>query len=330
MVDKDLIDKFYQGKCTDAEALKVLSWFEDQKRGEACIEESWDQDTELKHRSELVTNQSFAAIQRQIDKKEVEKKQYLFTSQIFKVAAILALAITIPFLLIRESELPTPEYVAVKHYITKENPFGSKSKIFLPDGSTVNLNAGSSITYPEGFNDSIRKVALVGEAFFDVAEHKSKPFIVSAAGVDTKALGTSFNVKAYKEDAGVQVVLASGKVKVCKPKEKDSTGVFLKPGEEAYVEKNASAIFKQQADLYSTLAWKDNIIVFQDAPAQRIFTTLERWYGVEFILPEGFFTNAWSFTGEFENENLENVLESISYVKGFQFRINQKSIIITT
>ncbi len=327
MIDKDLINKFYKGECTEAEVKQVLSWFNEQQEGEKHIEDLWDSLTPIDIPHEHDASKTLTAIRQRVGIKKHHTTYHILRRQWFRVAAILILAFVLPLLIVKNE--PPPTAYTVVQYVTKENPAGRKSTLQLPDGSVVNLNAESRITYPESFHDTIRKVSLVGEAFFEVAENKDKPFIVSSAGVDTQALGTSFNVKAYEEDEHVQVVLASGKVKVKQSQEKSSEEVFLSPGEELRVEKQTYIMSRQPADLYQTLAWKDNILVFNQAPAEQVFATLERWYGVTIVFPEKMRDDSWWFTGEYKNENLENVLLSMSYIKDFNYQINQESVLIT-
>ncbi|MDF9799621.1 transmembrane sensor [Catalinimonas alkaloidigena] len=328
MIDKDLINKFYKGECTDAEVQKVLSWFDDQHTGEKYIKALWHSYEKREPSATHNSQQILKTIHQRTGITERRTQYLILHKEWAKIAAILIFAFSLSFL-ITENELNPDTLTSAIHYVTKENPAGRKSVIHLPDGTVVHLNAASNITYPEGFSDSIRSVALVGEAFFEVAEDKSKPFIVSVAGVDTRALGTSFNVKAYAEDQHVQVVLASGKVKVSQSGWNDDAEVFLSPGEEAWVQKKTRAMHKQEADLYTSLAWKDNLMVFNQASAKQVFTTLERWYGVDISFSEAMPADEWSFAGEFKGESLENVLLSISYVKSFEYQINDQSIVIT-
>ena len=90
--------------------------------------------------------------------------------------------------------------LVAKHSNEVSTQPGSKSKIQLPDGSTVWLNAGSKLTYTKDFGKEIREVTLIGEAFFDVTKMKEKPFIIHTSSINIKVLGTAFNVKAYPED----------------------------------------------------------------------------------------------------------------------------------
>ncbi len=212
--------------------------------------------------------------------------------------------------------------------VTRVNPPGQRAQFLLPDGSKVWLSVASQLTFPEEFTNGQRRVQLEGEAFFEVVENPAQPFIVSAQGVDTRALGTSFNIKAFRDDALVQVVLASGKVKVSHQEGASENAVLLSPGEEVWFEKNTNTLLKQPADLKQALAWKQNTLVFEKASAEEVFTTLERWYGVE-ITSEGLSDNTWRFTGQFQDENLENILLSIGYVKGFSYQLDHQSVVIT-
>src|SRR5690606_25765847 len=106
------------------------------------------------------------------------------------------------------------EEVAETEVITlkKANPAGKKSRITLSDGTTIYLNAESEISYSAGFSDSVRRLSLRGEAFFEVAK-ESRPFVVETQGTKIRVLGTSFNVN-QKENGSLTVALVSGKVRI--------------------------------------------------------------------------------------------------------------------
>lgn len=324
MKDQDLIDKFYRGECTPEEARQVMLWFENQERGERKIEELWQHHYSSPSVGKEDIERNLVQVHAAIRPEPAKNRFRVLRSQWLRVAAIITFALVFSYLL--APQMPVQPQVVAVQQVTKENPIGQKSTHRLPDGTTVRLNAGSRITYPERFAEDTRQVSLVGEAFFEVTENAAKPFIVSVNGLDVRVLGTSFNVKAFAEDERVQVVLATGKVKVTH--QRDKKEAYLVPGEEVVYESESGEMRKQAAKLEAALAWKNNQIVFDDASAYEVFDVLERWYGVE-INYERLPRNAWNFTGRFEDENLENVLTSISYVKKFSFRIDDKTVIIT-
>ena len=113
-----------------------------------------------------------------------------------------------------------------------QNPEGQRSKVKLPDGSIVNLNSQSTLIFPKEFSDTIRQVELSGEAFFDVVRDESKPFIVKTNNLETKVLGTTFNVRAFSDESEINVSLVTGKVMVKNINDIDNSDKqILLPGE---------------------------------------------------------------------------------------------------
>lgn len=237
------------------------------------------------------------------------------------VALILSFALTYRYLIVRTKK---PQIVKL---ITKENPRGRKSTIFLKDGTTVYLNAESSITFPEKFSDTLRNIQLTGEAYFEVAHNADKPFVVHTQNLDVTVLGTTFNVNAYPEKPIAKVSLNTGKVMVSHtkaglPNEK----INLKPGESVSFDQY-SLQFAQVTtfDHDLDLGWKDGILVFKNADLPTIIARCEHWYNVDFALQnKPYFP--WHYTGEFQNQSLEDVLESLSFSQSFDYKIERDSI----
>lgn len=118
-------------------------------------------------------------------------------------------------------------------WITKSNPKGQKSKIHLPDGSTVILNAESQIRFKNDFGKADRDI-FKWRIVFEVAQDSLLPFRVFSGELVTTALGTSFNINSYDKNR-VNVQLATGQVKVFK-EELESESLLLQPGEEVIME----------------------------------------------------------------------------------------------
>lgn len=213
--------------------------------------------------------------------------------------------------------------------IHKQNPWGQKSTVFLSDGSEVTLNSGSALSYPKDFSDQERVVRLEGEAFFKVAKDAQRPFRVISKNVTTTALGTSFNVKAFESESHVSVALVTGKVLVAHntPLDGHEGHFILKPGEQATIGSSPEDIAKTTFDMREMTAWKDGVIYFKNASAQRVFSYLEKWYGVE-IREENRPRKKWNYTGEFNNMDLHNVLSSIGFTMNFEFRKEGKQVLI--
>ncbi len=204
--------------------------------------------------------------------------------------------------------------------IIKSNPSGQKSTILLPDGSKVILNAGSSLEYPSVFSDAERRILLSGEAFFDVIEDKSSPFLVQTGHLITTALGTSFNVRAYYDHE--EVTLVSGKVSVSN-KSDDTESVILAPNEKVTFEDHLNPIGKASP---ADISWKDGVIYFQKTPWDAGIEELERWYGVDIEVVNLGSKKGMELTGTFDNDNLHNVLTSLGFSMKFEHKIDQKNV----
>lgn len=158
-------------------------------------------------------------------------------------------------------------------------PYGKKLGLVLSDSSTIELNAGSTITYPVSFiNVHQRKITLEGEAFFDVTTNKNKPFVVNASLIDVKVYGTEFNVDAYAEDKQIEVVLVEGAVGVSTKNNKNI--LHLKPGYKASYSKADKALTKAEVNPEVYTAWISGELVIRKMRFDDILKKLERMYNV--------------------------------------------------
>lgn len=217
--------------------------------------------------------------------------------------------------------------VVSNQIVEKSTGKGQKLTITLKDGTQIKLNAESTITYPENFSDSVRWVALNGEAFFEVTKNPNHPFIVKCGDFYTQVLGTSFNINAYPEINNIEVSLLEGKVKTYVQGQK-SPDLYLEPDEMASYDIANKSIVKSTFDPQKTISWKDGIIHFEEASFEQMKRTLERWYDVKFIVTNN--PGMIRFTGEFKNQSLEDVLQGISFSVGFKFRISGKKVYINS
>jgi len=165
-------------------------------------------------------------------------------------------------------------------YNTLATGRGSQYQLILPDGSKVWLNAASSITYPTTFAGAERKVAVTGEAYFEIAGDKSHPFVVQNKEVSIQVLGTSFNVNTYDDEDALRTTLLEGSVKVVK----DHNSSILHPGQQAILSRNNTPIkVIDHPDIDEVMAWKNGVFRFNDATIESIMREMTRWYDVEVV-----------------------------------------------
>ena len=207
--------------------------------------------------------------------------------------------------------------------LIKEAPLGTKVKTKLPDGTSVMLNSGSSISFPSTFSDSIRRVQLTGEAFFDVKKDEQHPFVILADDMEIQVLGTSFNVNAYMDETK-SVAVKSGKVSV-KDRFKDQFVVINPLEMVSMVEGKFESHVVYNNDL--VFGWCDQILIFQNNSFDESVQEIEKWFGIK-VMDENFTHSKDVFTSSFENPSLKEVMESFTHVYGLKYKIEGKSIIL--
>ncbi len=196
---------------------------------------------------------------------------------------------------------------------TMTTPKGGQYKLLLSDGSRVWLNAASSVTYPTAFIGNTRTVSITGEAYFEVAKDKSKPFIVVTQHDSISVLGTSFNVNTYNDEPASTTTLLEGSVKI--------NGKLLKPGQ-AYT---AGTIIN--ADTEQAVAWKNGIFNFNGLDLPNAMRQLARWYNLD-VEFEGK-VPAKQIRGEMGRDlNLSQVIKILERME-FNFRMKENKLIVS-
>ncbi len=208
-------------------------------------------------------------------------------------------------------------------------PHGQIFKLKLSDGTKVWLNAGSKLRFPQNLvnSDNNRIVYLEGEAFFDVAKNKDKPFIVNTQEVDIKVLGTKFNISSYETDGNTETTLAEGSVRVYETRTPEN-GIQLTPGFQANYDKFGNNFNRTKVDTDMYTAWMQNRLVINNMKFSEILVKLERKYAVQFVNKAESLRDE-IYRGEFVDEDIETVLKTIALSTPFEYEINQDVITIT-
>lgn len=159
-------------------------------------------------------------------------------------------------------------------YNILEIPIGGEYQLVLADGSKVWLNSASRLKFPVRFSDSAREVEVSGEAYFEIAKDRARPFKVHFNHSTVEVLGTHFNVNAYKNDDIQAITLLEGSVKVSNT----INEVKIRPGQQARLT-DASSINVKQVDTEEAVAWKNGYFMFADEDIKSVMKKLARWYG---------------------------------------------------
>jgi ferric-dicitrate binding protein FerR (iron transport regulator) len=170
-------------------------------------------------------------------------------------------------------------------------------------------------------------VVLTGEAYFEVAKaidpktNNRKSFIVTVDNMEVQAIGTAFNISAYKEDNNSQTTVVEGLVKVSR-KNKFS---MLKPGKKLIAADTTFSII--DADIKQEIAWKNGEFVFHNTSLKMVMNELARWYDMEIEYAPG--VPSLHFSGEVQREsNIAKVLEMLEYTGGVTFTISNRIITV--
>jgi len=262
-----------------------------------------------------------------------------------KIAAAVLLVVGIGFLY-RVYDAGKKES-AVSIAITFKTKSGERKKITLPDGSTVLLNAQSSLSIGKEFNETCREVVLKGEAYFDVIHNKNKPFKVRTEEFNINVLGTAFNVKAYPDEISSEATLIRGIITMDAVNGNGGT-ITLKPSQKVTFYKTIPVKDVKKASKpaathpeitinhYTLIkdstivetAWTQNRIEIYDLNFDEIKDVLEKWFNVEIR-----FTNAevekYRFTATFSQESIEQVMSALQKVENFKYEIKGNQIIIS-
>lgn len=213
-------------------------------------------------------------------------------------------------------------------YNTLTVPYGKRFLILLSDGTTVNLNAGTSLKYPVKFLEGKnREVFLKGEAFFKVAKDEKHPFIVNSASLNIQVLGTQFNVSSYPEDTETDVVLTEGSVNLSVVNNTKKTSL-LKPGFKASYNKNDTSDIMVNPVITSIYtSWINGELVFRNISFENILKKMERHYNITIINKNSELANE-KFNASFRNEPIEKILEYFKITYNINYTINKNKITI--
>lgn len=320
---KESIKKVLENASSKEEAVHVVNWFSNTLEGKMCLSDLLDRDSYLLEeklsKAPCITPAQSEAIFKKIEN-QINKKT--FRRNFLKIAAVLlpfVLVVSFGFYLARQFDL-----FSKVNYSEIYVPKGETLRMFFQDGSELFLNSDTKLRYPDKFGLKNRNVYLEGEAYFNVASNKRRPFVVTTGQSEVVVVGTSFNVSAYKDEPNVQVVLDEGEI-IFKTRHNRYT---IAPGQKIEYNKTigTTTLTNLQNSKEASL-WKNNILHFADSPLSEVLTILSRSYDVTYIIEN---SSALKYTYTLTTpratiESIINDLEKISPVK-FHLQGNQLTV----
>ncbi|UOB17034.1 FecR family protein [Abyssalbus ytuae] len=192
------------------------------------------------------------------------------------------------------------------HIIAAE---GKRKQVVLPDGSSIILNSGSEVKYPETFSSHSREVWMTGEAYFDITRDVDRPFKVKTDELFVQVLGTKFNVNTKGKTKTVS--LESGKVDVTL--EASGDRIRLNPKEELLWNKETGEVIKRNFDVAKKTAWKDNILLLDNLTLKEALIPINIFYGTEFVLTDSDIAHK-KVSGAFEGQDLSGFIKTLEFI----------------
>ena len=282
------------------------------------------------------------------------RRSYLFMAA---SAGLLILAISW-WIVGRQAEHPAIPAVARQDKSEVSTKYGSRTRLLLPDGTQVWLNAGSRLSYDKTYGNDLREVVLSGEGYFDVVRNPAHPFVIHTGTINIKVLGTVFNVKAFPGEKNTETSLLRGSIEVSfthhanekiilKPNQKLITSNEVASDETAQKDDTAGGaraasipapppLVKLSSLTYEThdstvleTSWMNNKLIFQSQPFEDLARQMERWYAIrirfadERIKPK-------KLTGTFEHENIQQALQALQLITPFNFKLTKDEVVISS
>lgn len=207
-------------------------------------------------------------------------------------------------------------------YNTISTPRGGEYQVVLPDGTHVWLNAASTLRFPSVFSGAERMVELTGEAYFEVAKNKKKPFRVSANNMGIEVLGTHFNVNAYDDETQIKTTLLEGAVRLSA----GNNHQMLKPGQQARLGKT-SEFSIAEVNVEEAIAWKKGYFIFDNENIESIMRKVSRWYDVDISYQGKVDQGRYGGTVS-RFDRVEGVLKSLELTGSVHFRMEGRRIIV--
>lgn len=309
--EKKIAEKVINRTSTRESAKSVANWFSTTIEGQQTLSDMIDRDAylmEVEQKEKQISPIQSEILLSKIHK-EIRNKRDL--SIVLRVAAVIVpLIFVLGFTLYLNSSV---DLFGKSAYTEIYVPRGEDARILFQDGTEAFLNADTRIRYPKKFGLRKREIYLEGEAYFNVAGNSKRPFIVNTGNTNVKVLGTSFNVKSYKSDDEIQVVLDNGQIEFNTPIDSYN----IRPGQQiVYNKLNGKHIVKNLSRSANTSLWKENIIYMNDMPLSEVLLLLERKFDVSFTInnPEALKYSYTLTTRQFVVDSVLRELQKISPV----------------
>lgn len=315
---KKLAEKFLNEETTERENEELFDWMKDNAELRMMVA------ADLEASDDTMPESQKHRIYRQIvnsdspSRKERLVRRLTLTRVL--AAACVVLVCTVGALVYRQAAVGTMQEKPLEVVTEAAN----KSRLQLPDGTSVHMNTLSALSYKLDKEQKQRLVHLDGEGYFEVAADKNNPFKIVTNGMEVLCLGTKFDIKNYKEDNSAKVILREGSVKVTSGTQE----ILMTPGTCVTYDKTTGNLTQSKVQKNSAMEWMSGYSYYHNENLENIVNELSRNYGKRFVItsPE---INAETFSGYLGRGALDDVLDALSVASGIGYKhINDSTVLI--
>lgn len=324
----ELIAAFLSGGL-DKEAREELeAWIaasEDNRRYFMQQQEIWFSAVQEEERTHYDADRAFEVFRQRVAEHRTSKqpKRTIGWKSVFKYAAAVLVVGLVSFFSYQKGESNLKEALT---QVEVEAPLGAQTRLRLPDGTLVVLNAGSRLVYPQDFGVDNREVELSGEGYFEVARNEKLPFHVQTPSLSVRVLGTKFNFRDYPNDEEAVIALLEGKVALGN-RLREEAEIILLPDEQVTLDKEEGHMKKKSTKVKNSLEWTSGRLFFDEMPLPEVAKILERSYGVHITFATDSLRDL-RFYGSFSRseQDIKDILQALVKTGKVRYTQTEKEI----
>ncbi len=312
---KALANKYFEGRITPEEESALLSYVAKDAQAMATFR-NWEEEWSHRPHFDMVTENAWNRFYNWMCGSETQRRR----RPLWRVAAAAAVVV------LMVGSAFVGRYVSTTKadsYCTLTAPMGSKTRLCLPDGSVVWLNAGSTLSYSTRFADGNRRVKLEGQGYFEVAKRNGAEFVVSTRGYDVVVKGTRFDVSAYTDDRFITTTLMQGAVVI----DREDDMLSMKPGDMVTLDMTTGKFTKSHFNT-DTHGWIDDKAEYSDITLERLAKLLSRRYAVNVNVTSEQLRHMRFSISLRNKETIDDVLDALQRITPMQVCRDGKEIVI--
>ena len=328
----NLISKYLTGDI-DTQSLKALTeWSRESSENSLYVRskiELWFSSGVAGSTASLDKEKAFERFKTRVEKAKVAEKQNqrFVRSRSFRIFYRVAAAILIILLPLAGYWGGMETVKSGFSDIVVEAPMGARTKLYLPDGTLVWLNAGSKITYSQGFGVENRNLDLEGEGYFEVKRNENVPFEIRTKELDLTVLGTKFNFRNYADDEEVVVNLLEGKVRL-KNELVSSADVYMSPNEKVVLSKESGHMVKTKINASNSNLWTKDELYFDELLLEDIAKQLSRSFNVKIEVADSLKNQRFYGSFRIVGNSIEEILETISSTNRMKYKYENNRYVV--